>query len=163
MTTGKTIALTRRTFVGKVMSLLINMLSRLVWVSKMWVGSWVRRLWSPAPTTQLTAQLTLTCRAGDWFCLAVSLQPSKLGEEAFLLAAWHQDPARRLPWLPTAGLMAGGHPPPSPVLSSAHSHLQQLQLRCSDPSSSPWGLQKSLLGLVQISPPLRGPPGQFGQ
>ena len=30
MTTGKSIALTRRTFVGKVMSLLYNMLSRLV-------------------------------------------------------------------------------------------------------------------------------------
>ena len=30
MPTGKTIALTRRTFVGKVMSLLLNMLSRLV-------------------------------------------------------------------------------------------------------------------------------------
>ena len=30
MTTGKTIALTRRTFVGKVMSLLFSMLSRLV-------------------------------------------------------------------------------------------------------------------------------------
>ena len=30
MTTGKTIALTRWTFVGKVMSLLLNMLSRLV-------------------------------------------------------------------------------------------------------------------------------------
>ena len=30
MTTGKTIALTRRTIVGKVMSLLLNMLSRLV-------------------------------------------------------------------------------------------------------------------------------------
>ena len=30
MTTGKTIALTRRTFVGKVMSMLFNMLSRLV-------------------------------------------------------------------------------------------------------------------------------------
>ena len=30
MTIGKTIALTRRTFVGKVMSLLLNMLSRLV-------------------------------------------------------------------------------------------------------------------------------------
>ena len=30
MTTGKSIALTRRTFVGKVMSLLFNMLSRLV-------------------------------------------------------------------------------------------------------------------------------------
>ena len=32
MTTGKTIALTRQTFVGKVMSLLFNMLSRLVTV-----------------------------------------------------------------------------------------------------------------------------------
>ena len=30
MTTGKTIALTRRTFVGKIMYLLFNMLSRLV-------------------------------------------------------------------------------------------------------------------------------------
>jgi len=30
MTTGKTISLTRRTFVGKVMSLLLNVLSRLV-------------------------------------------------------------------------------------------------------------------------------------
>ena len=30
MTTGETIALTRQTFVGKVMSLLFNMLSRLV-------------------------------------------------------------------------------------------------------------------------------------
>ena len=30
MTTGKTIALTRQTFVGKVMSLLFNVLSRLV-------------------------------------------------------------------------------------------------------------------------------------
>ena len=33
MTTGKTIALTRRTFVGKVMSLLFNMLSRLLFIS----------------------------------------------------------------------------------------------------------------------------------
>ena len=30
MTTGKTIALTRQTFVGKIMSLLLNMLSRLI-------------------------------------------------------------------------------------------------------------------------------------
>ena len=30
MTTGKTIALTRQTFVGKIMSMLFNMLSRLV-------------------------------------------------------------------------------------------------------------------------------------
>ena len=50
MTTGKTIALTRRTFVGKVMSLLLNMLSR--WVitllsrSKCLLISWLQ---SPSP------------------------------------------------------------------------------------------------------------------
>ena len=46
MTTGKTIALTRRTFVGKVMSLLFNMLSRLVIAflqrSKSLVISWLQ-------------------------------------------------------------------------------------------------------------------------
>ena len=46
MTTGKTIALTRRTFVGKVMSLLLNMLSRLVIVflagSKHLLISWLQ-------------------------------------------------------------------------------------------------------------------------
>ena len=46
MTTGKTIALVRRTFVGKVMSLLLNMLSSLVitflsW-SKRLVISWLQ-------------------------------------------------------------------------------------------------------------------------
>ena len=46
MTTGKTIALSRRTFVGKVMSLLLNMLSRLVITflprSKGLLISWLR-------------------------------------------------------------------------------------------------------------------------
>ena len=46
MTTGKTIALTRQTFVGKVMSLLFNMLSRLVITflprSKHLLISWLR-------------------------------------------------------------------------------------------------------------------------
>ena len=49
MTTGKTIALTRWTFIGKVMSLLFNMLSRLVITflprSKCLLISW---LWSPS-------------------------------------------------------------------------------------------------------------------
>ena len=48
MTTGKTIALTRRTFVGKVMSLLFNMLSRLVITflprSKHLLISWLQAL-----------------------------------------------------------------------------------------------------------------------
>ena len=48
ITTGKTIALTRRTFVGKVMSLLLNMLSRLVITflprSKHLLISWLQSL-----------------------------------------------------------------------------------------------------------------------
>ena len=48
MTTGKTIALTRQTFVGKVMSLLSNMLSRLVITflprSKRLLISWLQSL-----------------------------------------------------------------------------------------------------------------------
>ena len=51
MTTGKTIALTRRTFVGKVMSLLLNMLSSLVITfllkSKRLLISWLQSLLSP--------------------------------------------------------------------------------------------------------------------
>ena len=50
MTTGKTIGLTRRTFVGKVMSLFFNMLSRLVIAflprSKLLLISWLQ---SPSP------------------------------------------------------------------------------------------------------------------
>ena len=46
MTTGKTIALTRQTFVGKIMSLLFNMLSRLVITfllrSKRLLTSWLQ-------------------------------------------------------------------------------------------------------------------------
>ena len=48
MTTGKTIALTRQTFVGKAMSLLLNMLSRLVTTllprSKCRLISWLQSL-----------------------------------------------------------------------------------------------------------------------
>ena len=51
MTNGKTIALTRRTFFGKVMSLLLNMLSRLVITflprSKNLLISWLQWFWSP--------------------------------------------------------------------------------------------------------------------
>ena len=51
MTTGKTIALTRWTFVGKLISLLLNMLSRLVITflprSKRLLISWLQWFWSP--------------------------------------------------------------------------------------------------------------------
>ena len=49
MTTGKTIALTRQTFVGKVMSLLLNMLSRLVitFLLILWLQSPSAMIWEP--------------------------------------------------------------------------------------------------------------------
>ena len=51
MTPGKTIALTRWTFVGKVMSLLLNMLSGLV-ITHLWI-SWLQ---SPSAVILVTAQ-----------------------------------------------------------------------------------------------------------
>ena len=50
MTTGKTIALTRQTFVGKVMSLLFNMLSRLV-ISFLPRSKHLLILWLQSPST----------------------------------------------------------------------------------------------------------------
>ena len=60
MTTGKTIALTRRTFVGKVMSLLFNMLTRLVIAflprSKRLLISWL-----PSPTAVILEPKKIVC------------------------------------------------------------------------------------------------------
>ena len=60
MTTGKTIALTRQTFVGKVMSLLSNMLSRFVIaflpMSKSLLISWLQ-----APSSDFGAQENKVC------------------------------------------------------------------------------------------------------
>ena len=50
MTTGKTIALTRQTFVGKVISLLLNMLSRLV-VTFLLRSKHLLILWLQSPST----------------------------------------------------------------------------------------------------------------
>ena len=61
VTTGKTIALTRRTFVGKVMSLLFNMLSRLVITflprSKRLLISWLQSPRSSKSSTHLTQHI----------------------------------------------------------------------------------------------------------
>ena len=62
MTTGKTIALTRRTFVGKVMSLLFNMLSRLVITflprSKRLFNSWLQ---SPSAVILESKKINSAC------------------------------------------------------------------------------------------------------
>ena len=86
MTTGKTIALTRRTFVGKVTSLLLNMLSRLVITflprSKRLLISWLQ---SPS---------------------AVTLEPPKIKSAAA---------AKSLQSCPTLCDPIDGSPPGSPV------------------------------------------------
>ena len=72
MTTGKTIALTRRTFVGKVMSLLFNMLSRLI-------------ITFPRDKHLLISWLQLTC--------AVILEPPKIKSvtvSTVSLAVYHE-------------------------------------------------------------------------
>ena len=58
MTTGKIIALTRRTFVGKVMSLLLNMLSRLV-ITFLPLSSIRHLLCARHGTKHLTASISL--------------------------------------------------------------------------------------------------------
>ena len=81
MTTGKTIALTRRTFVGKVMSLLFHMLSRLVITflprSKCLLISWLQ---SPSAVTKV-----LESRSFSWQDLPpVSLSGPVEGRVSFI-------------------------------------------------------------------------------
>ena len=65
MTTGKTIVLTRRTFVGKAMSLLFNMLSRLVitflpWSNRLlisWLQSPSAVIWEPLEIKSVTVSI----------------------------------------------------------------------------------------------------------
>ena len=73
MTTGKTVALTRRTFVGKVMSLLFNMLSRLVIAflprSKCLLISWLQ---SPSAVILEPKRI----KAVTFHCFPIYLLPS---------------------------------------------------------------------------------------
>ena len=76
MTTGKTIALTRQTFVGKVTSMLFNMLSRLVinfpskeYLLISWLQSPSAVIWEPKKIKSVTVspgiQHTITCTKDD--------------------------------------------------------------------------------------------------
>ena len=71
MTTGKTIALTRRTFVGKVMSLLLNMLSRLIITflprSKHLLISWLQ-----SPSAVMLEPKKIVCHC--FYCFPIYLQ-----------------------------------------------------------------------------------------
>ena len=85
MTTGKTIALTRWTFVGKIMSLLFNMLSRLVITflprSKRLLISWLQ---SPSAVILEPKNIkSLTVSIGS-----PSISHEVMGPDAMILAFW---------------------------------------------------------------------------
>ena len=81
MTTGKTIALTRRTFVGKVMSLLFNMLSRLVITflprSKHLLISWLQ-----SPSVVILELQKIVCHC---FTVSPSISHEVMGPDVMIL------------------------------------------------------------------------------
>ena len=85
MTTGKTIALTRWTFVGKVLSLLFNMLSRLVITflprSKRLLISWLQ---SPSAVI-LEPRKT---KSATVFTVSPSIADEVMGPDAMILVFW---------------------------------------------------------------------------
>uniref|UniRef100_A0AC11EQW7 Uncharacterized protein n=1 Tax=Ovis aries TaxID=9940 RepID=A0AC11EQW7_SHEEP len=82
MTTGKTIALTRWTFVGKVMSLLFNMLSRLVIIflprSKHLLISWLQSISAVILEPKKIKSVTV-------FTVSLSLCHEGMGPDAMIL------------------------------------------------------------------------------
>ena len=113
MTTGKTIALTRQTFVGKVMSLLLNMLSRLVITflprSRRLLISWLQ---SPSAVilepqkikslTVSTVSLSICHEAGFWKGIGISNQIANIH--------WIIEKARELPQKSTSALLTMSKP-----------------------------------------------------
>ena len=82
MTTGKTIALTRRTFAGKVMSLLFNMLSRLVIIflprSKHLLISWLQ-----SPSAVILEPLKI--KSDTVYTVSPSISHEVMGPDAILV------------------------------------------------------------------------------
>ena len=89
MTTGKTIALTRWTFVGKVMSLLFNLLSRLV-ITFLPRSKHLLILWLQSPSTVITAAKSLQ----SWLTLCDPVDGSPPGSPVPRTL-----PARTLEWV----------------------------------------------------------------
>ena len=85
MTTGKTIALTRQTFVGKVMSLLFNMLSRLVITflprSKRLLNSWLK-----SPSAMILEPPKI--KSATICTVFLSICHEVMGPDAMILVFW---------------------------------------------------------------------------
>ena len=82
MTTGKTIALTRWTFVGKVMSLLLNMLSRLV-ISFVSRSKHLLILWLQSPSAVILEPPTI--KSDTVSTVSPSISYEIMGPDAMIL------------------------------------------------------------------------------
>ena len=82
MATGKTIALTRWTFVGKVMSLLLNMLSRLV-ITLLPRGKRLLISWLQSPSAVILEPPKINCAT-----VSPSICHEVMGPDAMILVFW---------------------------------------------------------------------------
>ena len=85
MTTGKTIALTRWTFVGKVMSLLFNMLSKLV-IAFLPRSKWLLISWLQSPSTVILEPKKI--KSGLVSIVSPSVCHEGMGPDAMIFAFW---------------------------------------------------------------------------
>ena len=85
MTTGKTIALTRRTFVGRVMSLLFNMLSRLV-ITILPRSKWLLISWLQSPSAVILEPRKL--KSDTVSTVYPSISHEVMGPDAMILVFW---------------------------------------------------------------------------
>ena len=85
MTTGKTIALTRQTFVGKVMSLLLNMLSRLV-ITFLPRSKRLLILWLQSPTVVILEPRKIKSDTVSTVSPSISLEV--VGPDAMIFVFW---------------------------------------------------------------------------
>ena len=82
MTTGKTIALTRQTFVGKVMSLLFNMLSRLV-ITFLPRGKCLLISWLQSPSAVILEPPKI--KSATAYTVSPSISHEVMGPDAMIL------------------------------------------------------------------------------
>ena len=82
MTTGKTIALTRRTFVGKLISLLLNMLSRLV-ITFLPRSKYLLISWLQSPSAVILEPLKL--KSDTVSIVSPSISHEVMGPDAMML------------------------------------------------------------------------------
>ena len=82
MATGKTIALTRWTFVGKVMSLLFNMLSRLV-ITFLPKCKCLLILWLQSPSVEILESPNI--KSATVYTVSPSISHEVMGQDAMIL------------------------------------------------------------------------------